>query len=277
MKSPKHLSRQDVVILSLSILFLLNIAAVGGLGRHRARQAVCLSNLGQVTSAWLAYAGDNDGGLVSGEAGITISGKDGVKKPWVGKCWDSYTTDVQLPQEIQRKAIRDGALWPYVEEVRLYSCPDGQPGQLQTCLIVDSMNGIARQGTFTGAFMSSEAKGVKIGDTVLWIRNLAEIVSPGPAQRMVFIDQGWSVPGSHSVHYTVEAWWTPPPVRHWDGTSVTFADGHADRWRWQGQETILNGRGRGPSQFSATYTLATPEDKEDLHRLQIAVWGRLGY
>jgi hypothetical protein len=266
-----------VVILLVSLLMLLNLAVVGESGRGRAKQAVCQANLRQLTSAWLAYAGDNDGRLVSGQAGITMSGKDGVTKPWVGKCWDSYTTDVQLPQEIQRREIQRGALWPYVEEVRLYSCPDGQPGQMQTCLIVDSMNGLPRTGTFAGGFLSPEAKGVKIGDTVLWIKNLVEIVSPGPAQRMVFIDQGWALPGSHSVHYSTEAWWTPPPVRHWDGTSVTFADGHAEHWRWQGKETILNGRGRGPSQFSATYTLSTPEDREDLHRTQIAVWGRLGY
>lgn len=277
MQKQSGLRRIDwAVMLGCATLALMTLGAVGEIGRKRARQAVCLANLKQLTHAWISYAGDNDGRLICGVAGITMSGNGHVEKPWVGKCWDSYTTDVQLPQEMQRRAIREGSLWPYVKEVRLYSCSAGQPGQMQTCLIVDSMNGMARAGTSVGGF-GPDTSGVRIGDTVLWLKNLAEILSPGPAQRMVFIDQGWALPASHSVHYRTEAWWTPPPVRHWDGTSVTFADGHAEHWRWRGKETILNGRGGGPSQFGITYTLPTPEDRDDLHRLQIAVWGRLGY
>lgn len=277
MKSPKHLTRQDAVILSLSVLLLMNLAAVGGLGRHRARQAVCLANLRQMTSAWLAYAGDNDGRLIFGEAGIRVGYGNGVwEKPWIGKCWDQWTFDVSPPEAMQIAGIREGALWPYVRETRLYGCPDGFPGHMQTCSIVGSMNGMPKDGTFTSN-KGFDRQSVRVGDTVLWVRKLSEIISPGPDRRMVFIDQGWAQPSGFFAHYNYEQWWTVPPVRHWDGTSVTFADGHAEHWRWQGKETILNGRGRGPSQFSANYTLATPEDKEDLHRLQIAVWGRLGY
>jgi hypothetical protein len=273
----KHLTRSDAIVLLFSILLLSNLAAVGTPGRKRAKQAVCLTHLKQLTHSWLSYAQDNDGKIVGGNSGFVQYPGDRQEKPWVGKCWENpYNLDTCLPQELQRAALEWGSLWPYVHEARLYRCPDGEPGHLLTYSIVDAMNGMARMGTSTGSPLSLNAKGVRIGDTVLWIKNLAEIISPGPAQRMVFIDHGWAWPGGFSVHYSKEAWWTPPPVRHWDGTSVTFADGHSEHWRWQGEET-LSGRGRSRSQLNFAYTLPTPEDRDDLHRFQIAVWGRLGY
>lgn len=265
-----------VIALACVTLVLMTLGAAGGSGRARARQAVCLSHLKQLTHAWLSYAQDNDGKIVNGHSGFTQYSGDKQEKPWVGKCWENpYNYDTCLPQDLQRAALEWGALWPYVQETRLYRCPDGEPGHLLTYSVVNSMNGLARDGTWLGAW-GRDAKGVRIGDTVLWIKNMAEIVSPGPAQRMVFIDHGWAWPGGFSVHYSKEAWWTTPPVRHWDGTSVTFADGHSEHWWWHGEET-LSGRGRSRSQLNFAYTLPTPEDRDDLHRLQIAVWGRLGY
>ena len=147
-----------------------------------------------------------------------------------------------------------------------------------TYAIVDSMNGFAR-GRRTSTRAMQTAMGEQVGDTVLWVKNLAEITVPGPAERMVFIDQGWAVPDSFVVTLLpMEQWWDRPPVRHGDGTSVSFADGHCEHWRWQGEETILNGRAYEPGRPSSSpIKLATPEDKDDLHRLQKAVWGRLGY
>ncbi len=276
MRVTRQFTRQDAVVLLICVLLLFNLAAVGGPGRERAKRTVCLANLRQLMSAWMAYADENDGKIVNGAAGMTWGTGDRREIPWVGRCWGNpYNRDAPLPQEAQIEGIREGALWPYVRETRLYRCPDGHPGQMLTYAIVDSMNGFPRAGTSQGA--GPDAKGIKVGDTMLWIKKLAEIVAPGPAERMVFIDRGWSWPNSFAVHYSTEAWWDMPPVRHWDGTSVTFADGHCEHWRWQGEETILTGRGRGLGQLDVGYALPTPEDKNDLHRLQIAVWGRLGY
>lgn len=277
MKATRQVTGRDAVVLLIGIVLLLNLAVLGTSGRERAKRAVCHANLRQLISAWLAYAHENDGKIVNGEAGEFRAWTDKREEPWVGRCWgDPFNRDAPLPQERQSEGIRQGALWPYVGETRLYRCPEGHPRQMLTYAIVDSMNGLARHGTFQGGF-GPDAQGVKIGDTVLWVKKLGGIVAPGPAERMVFIDQGWAWPDSFATHYNKQAWWDAPPVRHWDGTSVAFADGHAGHWRWHGEETILAGRGRGLDQLPGPYQLPTPEDREDVRRLQIAVWGRLGY
>ena len=43
--------------------------------------------------------------------------------------------------------------------------------------------------------------GVKVGETVLWVKNRSEIVVPGPAFRLVFVDEGRPAPDSYAVHY----------------------------------------------------------------------------
>ena len=269
MKPKRQITPSDIVIVSIiMLLFLANLAAVGTAGRERAKRAVCLSNLKQLTQAWRIFADDHNGQLINGMAGIDRPDA----KAWVGQCWHSnYSSGKLLPATLQREAIEEGALWPYLEALNLYRCPSGYPGELLNYRIVDAMNGLSRSGTVTVRV------GVRIDDTVLWVQNLSEIITPGPAERMVFLDAGYIAPDSFSTHYAYEAWWDTPPVRHNDGTTVSFADGHVEYWPWQGTDTIEYGRTNDRVHLSNNYRPQTPEGFADLHRFQRAVWGRLGY
>jgi prepilin-type processing-associated H-X9-DG protein len=180
-----------------------------------------------------------------------------------------------LPEGQQHHGIREGALWPYVEDLRIYRCPNGYTGERLNYGISDGMNGLSRTGTTS--WVDGKVQGVRVGDTVVWVQNLSEIISPGPGQRMVFIDRGWIAPDSYSTHYRWEAWWDDPPVRHNDGATISFADGHAEHWQWKGADTVEHGRRSDRGHFSNNYAPQTAEGREDLHRLQRAVWGRLGY
>jgi prepilin-type processing-associated H-X9-DG protein len=269
MVSKKRITRTDVAIFLIVALVLLgNLAAVGTAGRERAKRAVCLSNLKALTQAWRQFADDHDGQLVNGAAGIDRSDA----KAWVGQCWQSnYVVGQQLDGEIQKKEIKDGALWPYLQELKLYRCPSGYVGEMLNYSIVDGMNGLSRSGT------TYAGQSVRIGDTVLWVRNFKDIIMPGPAQRMVFIDEGWITPDSFGTHYQQETWWDDAPVRHNDGTTASFADGHVEYWQWKGEDTVKYGRIASRVHMSNNRAPETREGREDLHRLQRAVWGRLGY
>ena len=48
------------------------------------------------------------------------------------------------------------------------------------------------------------------------------------AYRLVFIDEGYMTSDDFAVYYSEPRWWDNPPVRHGDGTTFGFADGHAD-------------------------------------------------
>ena len=103
-----------------------------------------------------------------------------------------------MPEGEQIAGIRAGALWPYLQELNLYRCPSGYPGE--------------------------------------------------------------------RLNYSVV-----------DGMTASFADGHAEYWQWKGVDTIEWGRFSEQRHVSNNRLPETAEGFEDLHRLQRAVWGRLGY
>ncbi len=269
--------RTDYVIAGTCILVVvMTLGAAGRLGRERAKRAVCLNNLKQLTDAWRQFADDHDGNLVNGAAGMTRSWGGEIQEPWVGRCWSAYyQSGGQRPEDEQATEIQWGALWPYVQDLKVYRCPSGYPGEMLNYSVVDGMNGLSRTGTTTVA--EGRTVGRRVGDTVVWVQNLSEIISPGPAERMAFIDEGWITPDSYNTHYRQETWWDDPPVRHNDGVTASFADGHAEYWQWQGTDTIEWGRFSEQRHVSNNRLPQTAEGFEDLHRLQRAVWGRLGY
>lgn len=273
MKCRRGFTIADVIVATVcTALILMTLGAAGRQGRERAKRAVCLSNLKQLTQAWRQFADDHDGNLVNGAAGIYSP----YGAAWVGKCWaDDWPSGGQLPEDQQHHGIREGAMWPYVEELRTYRCPSGYTGERLNYAISDGMNGLSRTGTTTVA--QGKTVGLRVADTVVWVQNLSEIISPGPGERMVFIDRGWIAPDSYSTHYRWEAWWDDPPVRHNDGATVSFADGHAEHWQWKGADTVEHGWRSDRGHFTNNYAPQTAEGREDLHRLQRAVWGRLGY
>jgi prepilin-type N-terminal cleavage/methylation domain-containing protein/prepilin-type processing-associated H-X9-DG protein len=267
-----------VVIAIIAILMAVLMPALQR-AREQGKRAACLSNLKQLGLAWVIYADDHDGKLVNGAAGYANFDSGDARhpneRPWVGKCWHSnFSQGEQLPEEDQRLAIMSGALWSYAPSLKLYQCPTNYRGELLTYAIVHSMNGNPPAGTFrqVGTTYSSMVE----DGIVLWVKNRNQIYHPAPAERCVFIDEGWATSFSYAVHYVTETWWDDPMVRHGDGATLNFADGHAEYWKWRGNDTIKQGRDRDRS-HPGQFTPQTPEGYQDLYRLQRAVWGRLGY
>jgi prepilin-type processing-associated H-X9-DG protein len=243
---------------------------------------VCLSNLRQLTRAWLAYADENDGKIVSGSSGISRRSGSLVETPWVGAAWsqnwnNANVGDTGLTEEEKKQAIKEGALWPVVGEERLYRCPVGRPYDAVNYNIVDAMNGLHRSGTYVSQGGYVKDVGVRVGETTLWIKNLGEIETPPAAERMVFIDEGAATPGSFAVHYVWGPWWDDPPGRHNDGATVSWADGHARYWKWKGAETVERARATADWYGGGGFMPQTEEGIQDLDEFRRAVWGRLGY
>jgi prepilin-type processing-associated H-X9-DG protein len=224
-----------------------------------------MNNLKQLTLGWIIYADDNDDKLVNGMAGRDRE-QDGVvsEKAWVGKDWaEGYRNGARLAEQNQLEAISVGALFPYLKAEKIYHCPKGEDGQVRTYSVVDSMNGVARDRT---------------DEDGAWANNRTHIGKFGPhGQRVVFVDVGRAIPESFAVHYDKEQWWALPPVRHVGGTTLSFADGHAEHWRWKAGETVKLGESAGGSSSAEKTVPQTAEGKEDLHKLQKGVWGKLGY
>ena len=247
MKSKTSFTKKDIIaVLICVVLLLLNFRAVSGAGRRRAKRVVCLTNLRQLTLAWTQYADDNDGKIVNGDT--EEYGVDPTNPCWVRKDWVPGTTAEK------EQAIRDGALWPYCKELKLYKCPTGLWKVARTYCVVDAMN-----------CRGWDAYRVKI-------KIITDILNPG--ERAVFLDNGgtagatlggWTQYSIYSSNKWV--WWDPPPIRHDDGTTFSFADGHSEYWKWKDPRTVEWGktmRAFSPPQIG----------NQDITRCQVAAWGK---
>jgi len=281
-----------VVIAIIAILMAILMPALNR-AREQGRRIVCEHNLKQLTLAWIMYADENDGKIVNGAGGFHYYASGGqtsngtasgiVERAWVGKGWgnnwnNSNVADSGLTDEQKKQAIREGALWPVANDYDCYKCPTGRSGEFVTYAAVDAMNGLHRGGTWKGPNRHPDDVGKRVGRTVLWIKRRGEIVSPTAAHRMVFIDEGAMTPDSFAVHYNQRGpWWDDPPVRHGDGTTVSWADGHASHLKWRASETIETGRRNQDWYGGGGFMPRTEEGLRELEEFQRSVWGRVGY
>ncbi len=256
-----------VVIAIIAILMGILMPALNR-AREQGQRARCQGNLKQLQMAWIMYADDNEGKIVNGATGYDRDDE----KAWVGKGWDDNGYEIGTPADelVQREAIEKGALYPFVNNIKVYKCPTGNRGELQSYNIVDSMNGYERDNT----------PGKRFGKTILYIKNVNQISYPPPAERVVFIDEGRTTPDSFAVYYSSkDGWFDPPPMRHGYGTTVSFADGHNQYWKWNDKHTMeLAQMERDfkywqPKNMAKDSSINVP-DNEDVSMVQTATWGR---
>ncbi|MEJ2705273.1 MAG: prepilin-type N-terminal cleavage/methylation domain-containing protein [Sedimentisphaerales bacterium] len=285
-----------LVVIAVIALLLALLIPVMRSARELGQRAVCLSNLKQLTLAWTAYATECDGKLVDGDAfGKSAHGQPGENgylevMGWAGTAF--------LPRNSRHRAVLlqhpdKGALWPWIKDVDIYRCPRGRKDHCLTYTIVISANASNNvEGTYvpyTGG-REWERVGKRVGSTVLLLRKITDIISPGAGQRAVFIDTG-QIDSQFYVHYLYPLWkYNLPPKHHRDGMTLSMADGHAEYWKWKGRETLNLPRiqvscdglpcemleGPGVPGWMG-YEPKTENGSYDLQRLQRVTWGRLGY
>jgi len=231
-----------VVIAIIALLMAILLPAL-----HRAKEqgqrATCLSNVKQLTLAWILYAQENEDRIVNGSTFFSRTGEPA----WIGARWQVSGT----PEEL-RKHLMEGVLYKYCENVDIYRCPTGIRGEVLTYAIVDALNG------------ATSIPGTKD----LMIKRLSQVRRQG--ERFVFIDEGKISPDSWTVYYDRESWWDQPTVRHGDGTNFSFVDGHSEYWKWRDARTVKLAK-------SEQGVDSAQSGNRDLHAVQRAAWGKLGY
>lgn len=249
-----------LVVIAIIALLLSILMPSLQRAREAGRRAVCLSNLQQLTLAWNLYTEDSKGRIVDSSTWpITDLGGSprtfgwGASTPtWVG-WWEASPKQGgnaarYADIEARKGAIKIGLLFPYVKNLNLYKCPSGMPDEVLTYTIGDEMNGPTNvHGNGWGGVTFTRISDVR-----------------RPSDRMVFLDEGLAVPYTFFVFPKVSAWWEPVPSRHAIGTTLSFADGHSEYWKWKDPRTPkYTIMGVGHLQYN----------NPDLKRMQIAMWG----
>jgi prepilin-type N-terminal cleavage/methylation domain-containing protein/prepilin-type processing-associated H-X9-DG protein len=268
-----------VVIAVIAILMAILLPALGR-AREQAKRTVCFNQLKQLQNAWGLYCSENSEEIPCGDVGQShnilppATNSEFYGRGWVEtthqwkqgvRCKEGDFTDGAnaLPGAATdadfRHAIECGSLWKYIKNLKVYKCPSGDVGQFRTYTVSDSMN------TFPG--LPTDTKE---------LTNFYRTQIKRSGDRFVFIDEGQPLTGGFYILYAVHAWsYDCAPVRHGNGTTFSYADGHTEYLRWTNKNTMEYALMCAQGDNRASYTAGDPPANCDLIKLKKGTWGKL--
>jgi prepilin-type N-terminal cleavage/methylation domain-containing protein/prepilin-type processing-associated H-X9-DG protein len=216
------------LLVVISIICLLMSIMLPSLTRAReqGKRIVCLSNMRNLTQAWMVYALENDDRLCSADTDWDVP----PDCHWVADGHNMPGNDVGGTPG----AIMAGILWPYTgEALDLYKCKSDVSERLRSYAISRTMN---------GQIFSSESDKIKVFHMWSEVRQASG--------RLVFVDAGCRVPWIEGPFCPIklideaEPQWRSTDfcsltARHSDGCNISYADGHCGYWRYRDPRTIL--------------------------------------
>ncbi len=220
-----------VVISIIAILAAMLLPALAA-AKRRAQSIQCMSNTKQLATAWIMYAGDNNGNLVINHAGQSASD---TTPSWVTG-WLDYSgnpadTNIQFlisPQYCM--------LAIYLRDPAVYKCPADMSCQY-------GLKGLPRVRTYSmNAALGPDAISIQNS----WLPVTAykvylkenEMTVPDPSDMWVFLDEDVDSinDGSFAVKMPATAkateWVDMPGKAHGNSCGFSFADGHSEIHKW---------------------------------------------
>lgn len=230
-----------VVIGIIALLISILIPALGK-ANQQAKATACLSNIKQLTQAWIMYANEYKGNLVFAETNAERNPDGSLNTSNLDKR-DGWVIDAGTLTNTP-DAIRAGLLWKYCSQPEVYRCPASYDARnFRSYSISFVMNGSSDPPHGFFSFMP------KINGQPMPILKKMNQVKP---DRLVFIEEydtqapptgtATSNQGSYLMFppqgNLLYVWGDPPAFFHKNATVMSFADGHAEIRRWSNPATI---------------------------------------
>ena len=231
-----------LVVIAIIALLMAIIMPALNLAKKKAATTTCLSNTKNLSLAWYMYMGENDGRIMSSEdtgtePGGRFVGWIGVPRDASGARMNNTQTDPPVTDEDEIRGIKEGLLYPYAKEPKVYHCP----GDRIRISLYDK----------TRVFVSYSVPWCLYGHPgdasyTKEIRQFSQITAP--STRYVFVEAAETRNWNSSHHFVIGSpevtnlstwgWWGPIAINHGDSSVLGFCDGHSEVRRWRDRFTI---------------------------------------
>jgi len=259
------------LLLVIAIIALLLAILLPGLSlaKAKAREVLCISNLKQLQTCAKLYSMDFDGFLLPNRNVYNISTEAPSDGYDVAMTWCRG----EAPFDTTTENIENGLLFPYNRSTGIYHCP-ADMSRVRTK--DDQLLSMRRTRSYN---LCQSINGVPYPEPRYYPPSFTkehEIDDPSPANLIHFagvhedgiLDSHFGIPPRGPTWSSKNPnWWDLPAGRHSQGGCFSFADGHAERWRWAKPKIYL----------TLGQRVGRDGEMEDFLRVQNAVRPEKGY
>lgn len=246
-----------VVVAIIAILAALLLPVLAN-AKGKARGISCLNNLKQLQVCWQLYTLDNRDSVPPNNSVYDVS----TGRPIPGFNLNETWCAGNARADVNTTNIENGYLFPYNRTATIYRCPaDDAP--------VEPLEGGTLPMLRTRSYNMSQAiNGLGGPASPSWYTPSYQRTSQirNPVGTFVFIEvhEGGILDSLFGIPLPTSGWngrWFDLPAnRHNQGASLSFADGHVERWRWV-----------APKTFTRLGDWVRADEMPDYRRVQAAV------
>jgi prepilin-type N-terminal cleavage/methylation domain-containing protein len=237
------------LLVTIGIIAVLAALLFPALSQAKATAARinCINNQKQLGYGWEIYAGDFNGNMPLNNCELSGTAARSTLDSWV-------TGNALV--DTDPATITKGSIFRYVKNAAVYKCP------VDRTFIQGTKIPTYRSFSLS-CYMNGPATG-SLSDTNYGVYPLHKMSQIGNSSKtLTFIDEDvLTLDDGHFLYATnYNDWLNVPGWRHRNGTVLSFADAHAEYWKWKSEEPTS-------TYFDGGGGLTDPSAIEDLNRLQ---------